>query len=114
MSKSLLTAMACAVALAPAALAETGDWITVELEYDAAQLSTPEGAADVIDSLETQARRACTRSHAIKPTNRVDEVCADDLTAKGIAAIKAKQPGAALAGLFSEEPATVLAALEQR
>lgn len=108
--------VAGAVALAPAAFADSSKEITVALEYDSSLLSSDAGAAQVLASLEAQADRACLRSRTLLVTERIDEACATDVVAKAIAEIHSKESAGAapLAGIFATEPAMILAALEQR
>lgn len=76
-----------ALAIAPAASAETGRPISVHIQYDTSSLMSPSGAVDVLDSLEEQAIRACRYDVPVSGAPRVDEDCAEHAVAKAVAKI---------------------------
>ena len=82
MKKSVLVAVAIAAAYPIAAAAEVLTPISVEIEYDKAELASESGALAELDSIRTQAKDACTSPARFGQPRHVDRDCAEDVAAK--------------------------------
>ena len=52
--------------------------------YDQSLLSSEQGAAEVLESIEAQAERACRKVSLVSVGLTVDEVCASDLVFQAV------------------------------
>lgn len=91
MKKSVLVAAAVAAACPLAAAAEVLTPISVEIEYDKAQLASESGALAELDSIRTQAKDACTSPARFGQPRHVDRDCAEDVAAKAAMKILLRQ-----------------------
>lgn len=91
-------ALASVALITGAAHASTTTEVTTDLEFDRALLTTEAGAADVLASLEDQARAVCTIDRYGIPKITVDTACADDLVAQAVEQIADETLSSTFAG----------------
>ncbi len=80
-----------ALGLMGTAQAATIENVEVEITYKVADLETPEGAKNVLETIEREARKDCRIGGAYKRIidGMVDDVCFRDIVAKAVAQIDA-------------------------
>jgi len=79
MIKSIITATALVVAIAPIANADSREEFDVAINYDRSQLETETGVEAVTRSIEEQAREVCVSLVAGSRMERVDAVCVAEI-----------------------------------
>ena len=85
MPKKTVTLLGVLLTLSPVALAETGKrTVTAMISYDSGLLSTPDGVSAVLDSIETQAERACRTRTPVYGTPMTDEVCVESIISAAV------------------------------
>ncbi len=82
-----LTALAAAATICAAATADDLSTVEAEFTYEIAKLESASGAAQVMASLETQARKACEVVYLSGMARRTDLVCASDMLFQAVTAI---------------------------
>ncbi len=104
MSKTACLLAAALAAATPAALAETATPISVTIEYDTALLDSDEGAAEVMDIIEGEAREACRVPSATLHRGTIDRLCVSEVIAKAAVLIEAQRAtaGAPMPSRFAE------------
>jgi len=114
MLKITTSLVAVALAFAPAAVAEEGEEITVQFEYDGTLLPSEAGAETVIASLKDQAKDACSYKNSLTYTTIVDRSCVKTTIASAAAKIVAEREAAGLetAAIFEQQATVVVAALD--
>lgn len=90
MIKTILTAAAATLMIAPIATAQANDEVKVVVEYSAANVQSNAGIATLVASVETQAREACTVQITGSYLTRVDAVCVQDLVDQALTSLAAK------------------------
>ena len=83
----LSAVLVTASVLAAPALAERAVSYDVSFTFDEAQLSTYEGANQVLTDLTAQAENACSFVEPILRTERVDDACVADVMRQAVIAI---------------------------
>ena len=91
MKASILTVAVAALALSPAAFAESFEEITVAVSYDRTALATEEGAASVLASIKSQASDACMSTSAIGAMKQLDRTCFDEVVTSATSKILEQQ-----------------------
>lgn len=91
MKKALFSVAAAALALTPAAFAETATDITVAVSYDKVALGSEDGAAAVLTAIEEQAAEACMTRTAISYAKRLDRDCFNEVVVSAASMIVEKQ-----------------------
>ncbi len=117
MSNPKTTIILAAVSLIPmTAFAERLVPVSVEIEYDAAALSTNQGAIETMNSISSTITAACQVKQSISAASRTDKKCVEDLTAQAIRKITSAtaDAGLAIAPAFLKSEEKILAAHEQR
>lgn len=94
MFKSTVSVLAAAVLLSPAAFAEGGRKVTLTHDYDAALLSSDEGASLLVGELTRAAKRTCTSRIPAYGGVYTDQACAEYLVAAAVKDIHAAQSAA--------------------
>lgn len=114
MSKRFVPFVALAVAFSPATFADTQE-VQVEIEYDSTLLADDASAETVMESVKSQARKACSYNTSITHIPSVDSKCTADVVTKAINAIVAERHAAGLetAEIFENRATITLAALDQ-
>ena len=116
MMKPIASLVAAAMLLAPMASAGETTPITVDIAYDKAMLATEAGAAEVLKSIKSQAKAACTTYSASASGFYTDSKCTKSVVASAVSKIKElqAQEGLAASGTFASNDVMVLADAEQR
>ena len=116
MQKSLISALAIALSLTPAALAAEGTKITVQITYEDALLASEDGARKVLSSIKHQAKDACSYQTSIASGRMIDYACAKSITKDSITKIVVKRASAGVetAPNFLKRADFQVASLEQR
>ena len=116
MLKPIVSIMAAAVMLSPMAVAETLTPITVSIEYDKDLLASDAGAAVVMNSITTQAKKACTTYVPVFGGNYTDRSCVKDIVSSAIRKIHEQQAleGRDTADVFASKAVMYLADAGQR
>ena len=80
-----------ALSLMGTAQAATIENVKVEITYNVADLETPEGAKNVLETIEGEARKDCRIGGAYKRIvhGMIDNACYQDIVAKAVAQIDA-------------------------
>ena len=114
MFKLTASALAAALILAPAALADEVKQVTLTHKYDAALLSTDEGASVILGDLEQATERLCTSRIPAYGGMYTDKACAEGLMASAVKEIYAAQTeaGVRIAPAFERVALTQLASAE--
>ena len=97
----LVVSSLAVLALLGSAHASTVETVKVEITYNKEAVQTPEGAADVLKTIERKARKDCRIGGSIYRivNGRVDEACFADIVAKAV--IKIDAP--ALTAVYQKE-----------
>ncbi len=116
MKRTALSLLVASAMCAPAALAETGRPITVEITYSSALLGSEDGAAEVMRDIKRQATRACTSTRAVSATPVTDRKCVDGLIAGAVSKItdKVSSEGGDVSPAFALNDRMILAQTGQR
>lgn len=114
MLKSTITVLVAAFALSPAALADGVKKVTLTHQYDAALLSSDEGASTLLTELERAAERTCTSRVPAYGGQFIDETCADSLFRAAVKQIHAAESadGVTFAPAFERVALTQLASAD--
>ncbi len=114
MFKLTASALAAALILAPAALADEIKQVTLTHEYDAALLSTDEGASVILGDLEQATKRLCTSRIPAYGGTYTDKACVEGLMLAAVKEIHAAQTkaGVMVAPRFEQMALTQLASAE--
>ena len=109
MKKIIIPVLMAAATIVPAA-------ITVEIAYDKALLASDAGAAVVLESIDAQARAACSTRMPVTNQPYVDRSCAKNLTKAALKKILDEQEVANLptAPVFARQVTTLVADAGQR
>ena len=103
-----VTLIALTTAVSPAAFADPQE-ISVDINYDGALLADAEGAKSVMESIEAQAKAACTTRSAFTYSKTVDEDCVEIVITNAVNAIVADRQAE---GLDTAEEFASLATVE--
>jgi len=116
MKKFIVPALLAAVTLAPAAATAEGKPITVEIAYDKALLGSEAGAAVVLESIEAQAKEACSARSPVTNQPYVDRTCTKNIKKAALKKILDKQEISSLptAPVFARQAVTLVADAGQR
>lgn len=114
MFKRTASALAAALILAPAALADDVKQVTLTHQYDAALLSTDEGASVILSDLKQATERLCTSRIPAYGGMYTDKACAEGLMVAAVKEIHAAQTkaGVMIAPSFERVALTQLASAE--
>ncbi len=104
--KNLISLAVLAAATIAPASANTLVSFEAELEYDKVLVQTRDGAVEVLESLEAQARQECRVTRAASRTRGVDDVCVLDMVHKAVNEIESD----ALTAVYADSPLFVEAA----
>lgn len=96
MLKSTVSAVAAALILSPAAVAEGGKMVTLTHNYDAALVSSDDGAATLLSELERAAKRTCSSRVPGLGGYYLDADCAESLLVSAVRQIHAAHIAAGL------------------
>ncbi|MFN3912732.1 UrcA family protein [Hyphomonas sp.] len=96
MFKSTVSVLAAVALLSPIAVAERAKLVTLTHVYDKAQLSSEDGAAELLTGLTRAAKRVCTSRAPLVSMDYTDKACAESLV---VAAVRQIQLEAAEAGI---------------
>ncbi len=94
MLKSTVSVLVAAVLLSPAAFAESGKQVTLKHDYDAALLSSDEGASFLVTELTRAAKRACTSRVPVYGGLYTDQICTASLVSSAVKEIHEAQSAA--------------------
>lgn len=116
MLKPILSIMAAAMMLSPLAVAGELKTVTVNISYEKASLASETGASEVLKSIKSQAKVACTSYTPTVSGFYTDTKCVRTLVKSAVSQIREKQAqgGFATAGVFASNIAMTLADAEQR
>lgn len=116
MLKPIVSIMAAAVILSPLAVAGELKPVTVSISYEKALLASETGATEVLKSIKSQAKAACTSYTPTISGFYTDTKCVKALVESAVSKIRDQQAqeGFATAGVFASNTAMTLADAEQR
>ena len=116
MKKFIIPALLAAATLAPATAAAEGKPITVKVSYDKVLLASDMGASIVVESVEKQARAACSARSPVTNQAYVDRECAKNVAKSAMKKILEKQEVSGLdtSPVFAREAVTLVADAGQR
>ncbi|MAN44939.1 MAG: UrcA family protein [Alphaproteobacteria bacterium] len=116
MKKFIIPALLAAATLAPAAATAEGKPITVEVSYDKVLLASDMGASIVMESVEKQAKSACTTRSPVTNQAYTDRECAKNVTKSAMKKILENQEVSGLdtSPVFARQAVTLVADAGQR
>ena len=116
MKKLIIPALIAAATLAPAAAHADSKPITVEIAYDKALLATDAGAEVVLDSIDAQAKEACSTRSPVTRQPYLDRACVKNIKKAAMKQILEQQEIAGLetAPKFARQVVTLVADAGQR
>jgi UrcA family protein len=116
MKKFIIPALMAAATIVPAAANAEGKPISVEIAYDKALLATDAGAAVVLESIDAQAKEACSTRSPVTNQAYVDRTCSNNIKKAALKKILNKQEVSSLptAPTFARQAVTLVADAGQR
>lgn len=116
MKKIIIPVLMAAATILPAAAHAEGTPISVEIAYDSALLASDAGANAVLESVEAQAREACSARSPVTNQAYVDRECAKNIKQAALKKILNKQEVSSLpvAPVFARQTVTLVADAGQR
>jgi len=116
MKKFIIPVLMAAAIIVPAAANAEGKPITVEIAYDKALLASDAGAAVVLESIEAQAKEACSTRSPVTSQPVVDRTCTKNIKKAALKKILDKQDISSLptAPVFARQAVTLVADAGQR
>ncbi len=114
MFKPIAVVLVAATLLSPAALAQNFKLVTLKHDYDAALLTSDEGATELLTELTLAAKRACTSRTPAYSGSYTDKACTASLVNAAVKKIHAEQSaaGAVVAPSFERIALTQLASAD--